>query len=152
MIQNSVYATINKTMKAQLPHPEHHSYRLHRKQAMTQVILPVVLAGILLIAVVVLISFATFGNGVDISRWAAISTMWIFIPLIIGGLVFLIVLVGLVYLFARLLGILPTYTGIAQDYVYKIRLYVLHAADKVVKPVIGFNALIGRVKAFLGRK
>jgi hypothetical protein len=138
-------------MKAQLPHPEHYSYQLHRKQRNLQIILPVVLSGLALIGMIVLISFATFKSDGDVSRWAAISTIWIIIPVLIAGLIVLAVLIGLIYLMARALGALPHYTGIAQEYVYIARGYIIRGADMVVKPVIALEGLIERAKAFFER-
>jgi hypothetical protein len=138
-------------MKAQLPHLEHYSYKVHRKQMVTQIILPVALAGLLLIGMIVLVSLATFKSGGDVGRWAAISTMWIVIPVIMTGLILLVLLCGLIYLLARLLGILPTYTGIAQDYVYTARTYILRGADRISNPVISLEGFIESIKAFFGR-
>ncbi len=139
-------------MKAELPKPEHFSYEIHRKQIGRQVILPVILAGVVMVAMIVLISIATFRDGGDVGRWAAISTIWLVIPVIIVGLIGLAVLIGLIYVLAKLLGILPTYTGIAQDYVYLAHSYVIKAADMAAQPIIGLNGIIGTVKAFFGRK
>ena len=46
-----------------------------------------------------------------LARWAAISTIWIVIPIMIVSLIFLALLAGIIYLFARLLGITPIYTN-----------------------------------------
>jgi hypothetical protein len=110
-----------------------------------------VLVVLLMIGLIVLISLSTFTSGGDVGRWAAISTIWIIIPILIAGLIVLAVLVGLIYLMARLLGLLPTYTGLAQDYVYIARGYILRAADMVVKPVIALNGFIENILAFFGR-
>lgn len=138
-------------MKAQLPHPEHYSYKLHRRQMVSQILLPVIVAGLLFIGMIVLIGLATFRGAVDVTRWAAISAIWIIIPIMIGGLIFLALFVGLIYLMGRALGILPRYTGLAQGYVYRARSYVIRAADLVVKPVFGVAGVLERVKAFFGR-
>jgi uncharacterized membrane protein len=138
-------------MKAQLPHPEHYSYQLHRKQRSVQIILPVVLSVLAMIGMIVLISFATFTSDGDVSRWAAISTIWIIIPILLAGLILLAILVGLIYLMARALNALPHYTGIAQDYVYLAQGYITRAADMVVKPVIALGGSIEKVKAFFER-
>jgi len=140
-----------KPVKAQLPRPEHYSYKVHRKQVTLQVFLPVILAGLLLIAAVVLISLATFQGGADANRWAAISTIWIAIPMILGGLLCLVLFLGLIYAMARLLDILPKYSGLAQGYAYRIRGNITHAADLAAKPVIDLAGWIERVKAFVGR-
>jgi hypothetical protein len=148
-------------MKAQLPNhfdtvrvsatPEHYSYQRHRRQNTTQIILPMVISTLLLIGMIALICFATFKSNGDVSRWAAISTIWIIIPALLAGLIVLAVLIGLIYLMARVLGGLPHYTGIAQDYVYLAQRYIIRAADMVVKPVIALEGFIENVKAFFER-
>lgn len=138
-------------MKAKLPHPEHFSYIKHRKQRLTQVILPMVLSVSLFIGMIVLVSIATFQSNGDVGRWAAISTIWIIIPIMLAGLIFLAILMGLIYLLALALGALPHYTGLAQDYVYKAKAYIIHAADMAVRPIIAFGGTIENIKAFFGR-
>jgi len=146
-------------MKDQLPHlidrlntpPEHYSYLKHRKQRTTQIILPVVVSTLLMIGMIVLISFATFRSGGDVSRWAAISTIWIIIPLLIVGLILLAMLVGLIYLMVRALGGLPYYTAIAQDYVYIAQGYITRGADMAAKSVITIDGYIANIKELFGR-
>ena len=138
-------------MKARLPHPEHYSYQRHRKQRITQIVLPVVLGAIVLVGMIVLISISTFRSNGDVGRWAAVSTMWIIIPILLTGLILLALLIGLIYLLARALGVLPHYTGLAQDYVYKAQAYIIHAADMAVKPIIALEGYIENIKAFFGR-
>jgi len=139
----------------ELPHltsvPEHYSYQLHRKERITQIILPVIVSALALIGLVVLISFATFKSGGDVGRWAAISTIWVIIPVLIAGLVVLVILIGLIYLMARALSAIPRYTGIAQDYVQLAKGYIIRGTNMVVKPVIALEGFIGNVKAFFER-
>jgi len=138
-------------MKAQLPRPEHYSYLQHRKQRAMQIILPVVISAVLMIALIVLICFATFNSGGDVSRWAAVSTIWIIIPVMLVGLIFLAILVGLIYLMALALSALPYYTGVAQDYVYKAKAYIIRGANMAAKPVIAIDGFIENLKAFFER-
>jgi hypothetical protein len=145
-----IYAKI-EAMKARLPAPEHHSYQLHRRQRVTQVILPVVISALALVGLTMLICLSTFNSGGDVARWAAVSTIWIIIPVLFTGLIVLAILIGLIYLMARALGALPRYTGMAQDYVYIARNYIIRSADMVVKPVIALEGFIERVKAFFER-
>src|SRR3989304_9304384 len=100
-------------MKAKLPQPMHYSYLVHRKQRIRQIILPVVLAALLMIGLIVLISISTFSQGGDVGRWAAISTIWIVIPVMVAGIILLAVLGGLIYLLVLTLGGFPHSTGIA---------------------------------------
>ena len=119
---------------------------------MTQILLPVILVAILFLVAVVLINTATFGYNGDVGRWAAISTIWISIPVCIMGFVFLVLLGGLVYLMGRLLGIAPIYTGKAQDFVHKLAIRIRRLADTVVKPIFAVNGFGATIKALLGRK
>jgi len=119
---------------------------------MWQIILPITLTMILCIALIVLINVATFRDGGDVGRWAAISTIWIVVPVMIGSLIVLALLGGLVYLMAKLLNIMPTYTGMAQDYVHIAVGYIKRGADAVVKPVFFIDGLGASIRAFFGRK
>jgi hypothetical protein len=136
-------------MKAKVPQrPEHYSYLLHRKQRVTKIIMPVVISTLVFIGFIVWVSIATFNQGGDVGRWAAISTIWIIIPVMVVGLVVLALLIGLIYLMARAIGGLPYYTGIAQDYVFIAEGYIKRAANIAVKPIIAINGWLETIKAF----
>jgi hypothetical protein len=137
-------------MKAQLPKPVHESYLKHRKDLAWKIIFPVVLSSVLCIGLIVLINIATFRDGGDVARWGAISTMWIAIPIMIGMLIFLALLAGIIYLLARLLNILPTYTAMVQDFFYKIESYAKRGADAVAKPIISISSIGASINRFLG--
>ena len=111
-----------------------------------------VLTALIFIGFIVLVSLATFrGNG-DVARWAAISTMLLAMYAFILGFVFLALLVGMVYLLARLLHIAPHYTGRAQDVVQKLAARIQHISNMIAKPIISLDSFGASVKALLGRK
>ena len=139
------------TMKAQIPQPVHESYLKYRKQRTWQIIFPVVLTCILLIGLVVLINIATFRDNGDVGRWAAISTIWIALPVILGMLILLALVVGIVYLLQKLLNLTPTYTGLAQDYVHKAALLIKRALDAVVNRAIEIQGTLATIREFFGR-
>lgn len=138
-------------MKAHLPKPEHYSYLLHRRQRTTQIILPVVLSALVFVGLIVLVGWGAFRSGGDVGRWAAVSTIWLILPLMIAGLILLAVLIVLIFLLARALGILPYYTGRVQDAVHRAGGYIMRGADLAVKPILVLNGWAGTIKAFLGR-
>jgi len=138
-------------MNDKLPQPIHESYKKHREQLMWQIILPIVLTVVFCIALIVLINIATFRDNGDVARWAAVSTIWIVIPIMIGLVIVLALLGGLVYLMFRLLNITPTYTGLAQDYVNKAALYIKRGMDAIVKPVVNLNGILASISAFFER-
>jgi len=115
---------------------------------MWQIILPMLLTVLLFIAMIVLINIATFREGGDVARWAAVSTIWIVIPIMIGMLIFIALLGGLVYLMMKLLNVTPTYTSLAQDYVYLAVGYIKRATEVIVRPVIQINGILASIRAF----
>ena len=139
-------------MKAVIPLHVHESYQRHRRQLALQIILPVVLFAILIVALIVLVNIATFRDGGDVGRWAAISTIWIVIPIMIAGFIFLALLTGIIYLLKRLLQITPLYTGQAQDFINKIAVYIRRGADAAVKPIFFLDGIGASIKRLLGRK
>lgn len=59
-------------MKAKLPQPVHESYLKHRRQAAWQIVLPVALTALIIVALIVLVNVATFNQGGDVVRKARI--------------------------------------------------------------------------------
>jgi len=139
-------------MKAVIHPPVHESYKRYRKQLISQIILPMVFTTLLFVGMIVLISVATFRDGGDVGRWAAISTIWIVVPLMIAALIFIVLLTGVVYLLKRLIQITPTYTGQLQDFIYKIAVYIKRASDATVKPVFFLDGIGASIKRLIGRK
>jgi len=108
----------------------------HRRQVFWQILLPVILAGAGVIALVVLAAIAsTRGSTVSVT-WANIATVWLIIPLIFTGLFFAIFIAGMIFLFARLLRNIPTYTRLAQLYLQIFSVKVDTILHRVVQPQI----------------
>jgi hypothetical protein len=139
-------------MKAVLPKPVHESYKRHRRQFTSQIILPMVFVSLLCISLIVLVNIATFRDHGDVARWSAVSTIWIVIPIMIASLILLALLVGLIYLLGRLLNIAPVYTGLAQDFIHKLAIRIRLAADASVKPIIFVDSIGASINRLLGRK
>jgi hypothetical protein len=139
-------------MKVKFPEPIHESYQRHRKQRTTQIVLPAMLAALVFVALVVLVIIATANGTGDVGRWAAISTIWITLPVCTMGLVFLLLLGGLVYLMGRLLGVAPRYTAEAQNFVHKLGIRIRRIADMTVKPILAVDGFGATLKALFGRK
>ena len=139
--------------KAQLPSPaEHPSFQKHRRELWTQILLPVILAGVGLAVLVALIAIATFRSGGDVERWAAISTIWIIIPIIFVGLIVFVLLAALIYGMASLLKLIPPYSGQAQRIVWRAQGYIQRGADIVARPVLGLEGILATIRSFFGMK
>jgi len=139
--------------KAQLPSPaEHPSYRKHRREVQTKIIAPMLIAVLLMIAVCALIGVATFRDNGDVERWAAISTIWIVIPWMFVGLIALVLLAAMVYGMARLLQVIPPYTGYAQKMIWRVQGYIKRGADMIVQPVLSLDGITATLKRLFGAK
>ena len=106
---------------------------------------------LLIIAVATLTSLAAFGENGDAPRWAAISTIWLVIPIMLFGLIFLAILAGLVYLLARTLKVIPPYTAIAQHYVNRAVDIAKKLSDKATSPVLFLNGIVASIKSLFGK-
>jgi hypothetical protein len=138
-------------MKEQIQIPQgHYSYTAHRRQFWLQIILPMILATLLIIAAAVFTGIAAFSGG-DASRWAAVSTIWLVIPVMVFALLFLAVLGGLVYLLARTLKVLPIYTSNAQYYVNRAASEIKRFSDMATRPVLFLGGIKASLEEIFGR-
>jgi len=137
-------------MKVSLPIPiSTPSYRKHKWQFVWQIIIPLVLAIMLVIASGV---YITNESADQISQRADISLIWLMIPLMFFSLIFLVVLVLLIYTIACLLKILPTYTQRTRKLAKRMEHVVRRAADAAVKPVLFFESLLASLRVIMWRK
>ncbi len=132
-------------MKVALRQEEHTSYKLHRRQLWTQILLPMIAAVLVFMAVITLMSVATFRQNGDVGRWAAISTIWLVIPVMIIGLVLLVVLAGLVFLAARLTHLIPPYSYRAQGFAFRVEAVIMRITAMIRRPAL----LLGELGTFV---
>ena len=117
----------------------------------TQILLPLLLAVLIFIAVIVMTSIATFRDNGDVARWAAISTIWLVIPVMLAGLILLIILLTITYLLARLISVIPPYSYQAQRFVYQIESYVQRGAEMITRPVLFVEIIKSQIQKIVGR-
>jgi len=139
-------------MSSRLPQPDHLSYKTHRREALVQIWLPVGLAFLLMCSLAVLIALATSRGQADTSRWSAISTIWLTLPIIILGVLFTVAFSALIYVLALALKGLPAYTGRAQVAAYRVHGALKSAADLAVRPVIAIEGYLATLAAILGER
>lgn len=108
----------------------------HRRQVFWQILLPVILAGAGVIALVVLATIASTRGSTVTATWANIATVWLIIPLIFTGLFFAIFTAAMIFLLARLLRNVPTYTRLAQLYLQIFSVKVDTILQRTVHPQI----------------
>lgn len=130
---------------------EHHSYSIHRRQYLSQIFLPIIVAIVIIIALAALTGVAAFGANGNATRWSAVSTIWLLIPVLLFGLIFLAILSGLVYLLARILKILPNYTFSAQYYANLAASKIKHFSNMATRPVFFVEEIKASLKEIFGR-
>ena len=135
---------MNSTPKATRTRP---SLR-HRRQVFWQILLPVILAGAGVIVLIVLASIASTRGSTVTGTWANIATVWLIIPLIFTGLFFAIFIAGMIFLFARLLRNIPTYTRLAQLYLQIFNVRVDTILHRAVQPQINMLSRWAAWRAF----
>jgi FtsH-binding integral membrane protein len=138
-------------MEPQLP-KNHLSYQNHRRQFWLQIFLPMILAILLIIAVAVITGLAAFGANDRSPIWAAISTIWLVIPVMFFGLLVFAILAGLVYLLAQALRAIPPYTSKAQYYVNRGASEAKRFSDMAAQPVLLFEGIKASLKTIFGLK
>ena len=137
--------------KFPIPRPDRASFLKHKRETNRQILLPVILSTLLIVALFILVAYSTFTPSGDVARWAAISTIWIVIPLMVFLLIVLMMLAGMVYGMQRLLKTAPDYTGLAQEYVLKITARIQQYAAEITDRVIRFRTWVDTIQAFLKR-
>ena len=138
-------------IKRPVPRPNRASYLKHKRETNLQILLPVLLASILMLALFALITYATFAQNGNVAQWAAVSTIWIVIPLLALLLVTLILVVGMVYGMHRLLKVTPDYTGLAQEYVMMITAKIRHYNSEFTNRLIRFRAWTDTIQNIVKR-
>jgi hypothetical protein len=102
----------------------------------------VILSVLLVLVVVALVILTATGGDPagEVSIWADASLIWLILPVMLFTIVAVLILGGLIYLLARLLKILPTYTSLVQNYAALIAAWVKYIANKIVSPFITVNS------------
>lgn len=130
---------------------DHPSYKKHRRQLWTQILLPMLLAVLVFLAITALTSVVTFRDHGDVARWAAISTIWLVLPVMLAGLLFLVLLIALIYLVAKVATLIPPYTYEGQRIMYRIDGSIRRVAAMIRRPVLGLKELGTVLRTSLAR-
>lgn len=121
--------------------PDHDSYRLHRRQVWWQIVLPVLVAASALLVAPIIAWQTSLGGAGDVGRWAAVSTMWLLIPVIFGGAILLAAICGLVFVTVRINGWVPTFSYRAQRIASRAADGALRASQIIRRPVLAVKGL-----------
>jgi hypothetical protein len=151
--------TVFKTPPSQLPRNKR-AEDLHNHEVWVQVYLPMLIGGLVLLGVILFVGWAAFlgGRAGDVRLWADVSTIVVVLQALIGLLPLLLVIIGVTYGLYYVVGILPPYFKVAQDYsawlAYKTNWavkFVTQPMTQVKSSVAGLDGFIKGIRKFFGR-
>jgi len=126
------------------------SWEKHRHEVRLQIILPLVIGVVILLALSVLV---VLGSNAQVSQGADVALIWLIVPMLFLTLLLIIIISALIYGLAKLLLVTPGAMRKLQDYSIIIQYRVSGATTKLVSPVIkikstnaSLGALIGNIK------
>jgi hypothetical protein len=123
--------------------PTRASYRKHRRDVIRQILLPMILVTLVGVGLAALSIYGAVFNHAGVSLWADISLIWLIIPMMFLALVILVLVSGMVYGLAKLLGAAPRYTGLAQHYALWLNTQIVLWTEKIIQPVLSLKAWLG---------
>jgi hypothetical protein len=126
------------------------SFLRHRKQRFWQIFMPIILGSVITLAAGVLLVLTLTGtvNVGNLSQMAATSTIWLLLPVMVLGVFLTFFLLGLIYLAARVLDILPQYTFLVAQYAALVEAKIKLWTAKGASPLIGIKSIGAAVSAF----
>jgi hypothetical protein len=135
-----------------LPPEKHVSYQRHRREVRQQILLPILLTTLILGVLGALLIVTIFAWNGDAVRWAAVSTMWLIIPVLVVGVLLLAVLIGIIILLGRVARILPPYSSQAQQVFWMIEGGAKKISDGLAHPVVFLKGIAANLVAALAKK
>jgi hypothetical protein len=127
-----------------LPERNPVTHALHRREVLWQITVPLVIGGIVILALAVLAAFGSSGN---VSRWADISLIWVLSPMLVISLIFFVILAGLAYLMIVVIRKLPPLMRRFQDLVATLGAQVRKITDLIVEPILRIHSFTTSVQA-----
>jgi len=129
--------------KLPVPQPCRESYLKHRRDFARQILLPIILTTIIGLGFMALAIYGTVDKSASVSLWCDIALIWLIIPMMFLALIILGLVGGMVYGLAKLLGITPRYTGLAQHYALWLNAKIVFWTDKIIQPVLSLKTWLG---------
>jgi len=125
------------------------SYQAHRRDLIWQILVPIVVALLVVIATFVFVATGSSGTA---SLWADISMIWLLIPLLFIAFITLIILGGIIYGMAMLLKATPIYTQKLYRLIRLVTQKIENVADEIAKPILFVEGISAGIKRFFQQK
>lgn len=116
----------------------------HKRQFAWQILMPfLVMAGLIIAGAVLVVTGGAPRTGV----WADISLIWLLAPALFFALAFLVIVITTIYGMAKLLQVIPHYTGKAQGVFALLSAGTRKVADGAAKPIVWFQQAGAAIKS-----
>ncbi|MFH1447115.1 MAG: hypothetical protein ABIG43_06895 [Chloroflexota bacterium] len=124
---------------------KHESLDKHRRQSMWQILAPLLIFCVLVLAAAVIIAINAGQGSGDVSQWADTSFIIMILPAMLISLIPLVLLVGLICLTAQLLKKIPVYSFSTQQFFKRVTKFISIWADRSVKPIIVLQEILAGI-------
>lgn len=102
---------------------------------------------LVLLAGAVVVLAAVSGEG-DINRWSDISLIWLIAPMLLLIIILIAMTAAMVYLFRRMLPVLPRYSHLFLSYFTMVSRQVKSISNASVEPFLRAQSLSASLRAF----
>lgn len=125
------------------------THRIHRREVLRQIILPI--AAVLLVAGagVYLVIYYQIGS---LEKWAEMASILLIGFIFVVLLIPLVLLVALIYVASQMLRQLPPAARRAQSAIEKVQRQIRSGADITVQPLIQIQSFVAMVESLFGRR
>lgn len=111
----------------------------HRKQRTWQIIVPLVVCVLLALALAVWAVLVSGSSSPATGQWAAISTVWLVLPVLITLMIFMALVGGLIYVHMLLIRKTPGFFAKIFGYFQQLNALVARLDQAAVQPVLKVN-------------
>lgn len=119
---------------------------VHKKQRTWQIIFPVVLESVLLLAGLIFLIARNGRFSPGISEISGAATVLIILPVLFTALIFLAILAAIIYGMVKLKAVIPTASLKVLQLMEKARWNIRKGADVSVQPILSLNQNSEKVK------
>jgi hypothetical protein len=133
-----------------LPEPNPVTRDIHQRQVFWQVFVPVVLSAVIFLGLGVLLTVS--GSPDQVTRFSDISIIFLILPTVLVGIIFLVLFGAFIFLAARLLKVLPSYTRLAQIYLNRLTGMLHRAADMAADPILSVESKYAGIKSIFQKE
>ena len=123
----------------------------HRREVFWQIILPMGVGTLVLLAGLAAIIFSSIQPVTDLGRWRDVSLMWLILPTLFFALILLMILIGFTVAISFLMGVIPRYTHTIQYYIGWVKNKLSQITQVSVEPILRLNTIWAGVRHVYNR-